>query len=474
MGVDPLSLWHRTAREPPNIHSAEVSALHDGLGRVHRYLAYHRRREPLPPFELDTLRQEDLRSLGFGAEPVTARLSHEDREILRALLEELHGHERVLDEPWIERQALCSLGYVRDRDESALWTRLLHRSGAGDRFASERRGWALAALSWRAGIDADGPSEQALRDAMAHPRADVRATAAVYLLAAHRLSHRAAPMSSVSALFRLCNEDPALEPRAVARVLLEVDRVEVPWDPEDSAFVLGFTRVDEPRRALGEATLRAMQTLSHVDSVVRALRGERDSSPFCIALSGSVRGSRFDLATSEGMGRRPGDVALAAIGLRVGDQLRHSSDRGETALTVRAVVTRSLDARVAWAGLALPVALIETQVNGTRFHRAKEALEYLAKGSAVLLSRERDNSHDDKAIEVITARGDKLGYVPRGRNRVLAALMDAGETARAEVLTAGLEKETPLVWVRISVEPPRTLEHSRARRAGDRSRPSLV
>lgn len=465
MGVDPLSLWHRTAREPPNVHSSEVSALREGLGRVHRYLAYHARRAPLPPFELDTLRQEDLRVLGFGPEPVMARLPRDDRDILRALLEALHDRTSAPDEPWIERQALFSLGYIRDHDETALWTRLVHRAGAGDRFASERRGWALAALSWRAGVDPDGPSEQALRDATAHPRADVRATAAVYLLAAHRLSHRAAPMSSVSALFRLCNDDPALEPRAVARVLLEVDRVEVPWDPEDSAFVLGFARVDEPRRPLGEATLRAMHTLSHVDSVVRALRGERDSSPFCVALSSSVRGSRFDLATSEGMGRRPGDVALAAIGLRVGDQLRHSSDRGETSLTVRAVETRALSERLSWAGLSLPVQLIETQVNGTRFHRAKDALEYLAKGAFVALVRERDNSHDDRAIEVITERGDKLGYVPRGRNRVLAALMDAGERARAEVITAGLDKETPLIWVRVSVEPPRSSEHVRARRA---------
>ncbi|MBL8679555.1 MAG: HIRAN domain-containing protein [Myxococcales bacterium] len=466
MGVDPLSLWHRTAREPPNVHAPEVSALQEGLGRVHRYLAYHRRREPLPPFELDTLRQEDLRVLGFGPEPVMARLSSGDREILRALVESLYARDSAPDEPWIERQALFSLGYVRDRDESGWWARLLHRSGAGDRFASERRGWALAALSWRAGVEPDGASEQALRDAMGHPRADVRATAAVYLLAAHRLSHRAAPMSSVSALFRLCNDDPALEPRAVARVLLEVDRVEVPWDPEDSAFVLGFGRIDEPRRPLGEATLRAMHTLSHVDSVVRALRGERDSSAFSVALSGSVRGSRFDLATSEGLGRRPGDVALAAIGLRVGDQLRHASDRGETSLTVRAVETRALSSNVSWAGLALPVPLIETQVNGTRFHRAKEALEYLQKGSLVRLVRERDNSHDDRAIEVITERGDKLGYVPRGRNRVLAALMDAGERAHGEVLTAGLEKETPLVWIRISVEPPRPSEQYRTRRAG--------
>ncbi|MFO0562436.1 MAG: hypothetical protein U0269_30750 [Polyangiales bacterium] len=157
---------------------------------------------------------------------------------------------------------------------------------------------ALAALSWRAGIDPDGPCDKALRDTTSRPRVDVRATAAVYLLASRRLSHRPAPKNSASALLRLSNDAPALDPRAVARVLLDVDRVEVRSDAEDAAFVLGFACMDKPRCMLGETTLRAIQTLSHVDSVVRALRGETDSSPCYVALSGSVGGSRFDLATS--------------------------------------------------------------------------------------------------------------------------------------------------------------------------------
>lgn len=453
MGVDPLSLWHRAAREPSGVLSAEARALHDGLSRVGRYRAVHARRAPLPPFARDPLRQGDLRSLGFGPDPVAARLAAEDRAVLRALLEALYEDDRAPDEPWIERQALWSLGYVRDQDQSAFWSRLIARSGAGDDFASERRAWALAALAWRASVEPDGASEEALRRAMEHKRADVRASAAVYLLAAHRLSHRAAPMSTVSALFKLCNDDPALEPRAVARVLLEVDRIEVPWDPDELVFVLGASRVDEPRRPLGNAPMRAMQTLAHVDSVVRALREEPAPARFVVALAGSVRGTRFELCASEGLGRRPGDVALGAIGLRVGDQLRHITERGETALTVRSIERAALDARVPWRGLREPIALIETQVNGARFHRANEALAYIVAGDRLVLARERDNAHDDRAVEVITARGDKLGYVPRGRNRVLAALMDAGERASAAVLSAGVERDLPMIWARISLRP---------------------
>jgi hypothetical protein len=464
IGLDPLSLWHRAAREPVAVHDAACVALRDGIARLHRYLDVHKRRGPLPPFHEDALRQADARALGLGPEPLSARLSADDRARLRSSLEALYRDGAPPDEPWVERQALCVLGYAREREDASWWEQVLSRPGASDSFASERRVWALAALAWRASIDPDGASEEALRSAMRHPRADVRATAAVYLLAAHRLSRRAAPMSTVSALFRLCNEDPALEPRAVARVLLEVDRIEVPWEQEDVVFVIGFARIDGARRALGEAPMRAMQTLSHVDSVVRALRGEGARTPFVVALAGSVRGAHFELCSSEGTGRRPGDVALGAIGLRSGDQLRHRSARGETALIVREVVRRSLDERLPWAGLREAIPLIETQVNGTRFHRAREALADLERDALVVLERERDNPHDDRAIAVISARGEKIGYVPRGRNRVLAALMDAGERARGTVLTAGLEKDLPLVWIKIDVDP--SSPEARARAAG--------
>jgi hypothetical protein len=461
MRVDPLSLWHRASREPPELLAPEARSLREGLARVRRYRSVHTQRGALPPFERDALRQGDLCALGFAPEPLAARLSHDERTTLRALLDELYQRADAPDEPWIERQALFSLGYVRDRDESGFWASILARSGAGDRFASERRTYALAALAWRAAADPDGPSERALCDATAHPRADVRASAAVYLLAAHRLSRRAAPMRTVSALHRLAHGDLALEPRAVARVLLEVDRIEVAWDPDETVYALGFSRVDEPRGSLGVAPLRAVQTLAHVDSVVRALRGddreERSESGvgFVVALAGSVRGSRFELCASEGLGRRPGDVALGAIGLRVGDQLRHVAGSRETALTVRSIESIALSERLPWRGLHAPIALLDTQVNGTRFHRAREAIEYLCAGDEARLAREASNAHDDRAVEVFTARGDKLGYVPRGRNRVLAGVMDAGERAFARVLSAELEGDMPVIWVRVALEVDR-------------------
>jgi len=213
---------------------------------------------------------------------------------------------------------------------------------------------------------------------------------------------------------KLCNDDPALEPRAVARVLLEVDRIEVGWDPDDVVFVLSASRVEEPRGPLGSASVRAVQTLAHLDSIVRSLRRASAAEPFVVALAGSVKGARFELCASEGLGRRPVDVAMGTIGLRVGDQLRHVTAASETAVTVRAIERRALDERVEWRGLRAPLVLIETQVNGTRFHRANEALAYLEKGDLLALHRERDNAHDERAVEVITARGTSSGMFREG------------------------------------------------------------
>jgi len=54
-------------------------------------------------------------------------------------------------------------------------------------------------------------------------------------------------------------------------------------------------------------------------------------------------------------------------------------------------------------------------------------------GAPLVLRREPHNPHDANAIEVFTADGAKLGYVPRRRNRRLAELMDAGHAFDARI-----------------------------------------
>lgn len=74
----------------------------------------------------------------------------------------------------------------------------------------------------------------------------------------------------------------------------------------------------------------------------------------------------------------------------------------------------------------------------------------VAVGTALVLKREPANEHDELAILVETADGEKLGYVPRKHNPILARLMDAGKLLTAKVVHKELEDH----WlnIRISID----------------------
>jgi hypothetical protein len=85
----------------------------------------------------------------------------------------------------------------------------------------------------------------------------------------------------------------------------------------------------------------------------------------------------------------------------------------------------------AGGGLAAPFAkevfLLETHVAGTSHISSKIIEPTLKNGDSLVLRRDLNNPHDELAIIVLTESGEKLGYVPRDRNEILARLMDAGK-----------------------------------------------
>lgn len=87
--------------------------------------------------------------------------------------------------------------------------------------------------------------------------------------------------------------------------------------------------------------------------------------------------------------------------------------------------------------LALPfgrdIFLLETHVAGLRYYEALSLNAPLQVADVLILRREAANPHDELAIEILTVNKQKLGYVPRIRNPVLARLMDAGKSLLAEV-----------------------------------------
>lgn len=84
------------------------------------------------------------------------------------------------------------------------------------------------------------------------------------------------------------------------------------------------------------------------------------------------------------------------------------------------------------------IELMQTEVAGCRYREnIKEALKALKEGDRMTLIREPSNSYDVRAIMVMGPDESFLGYIPRRKNEVLAALMDAGKFlyARAEKVT---------------------------------------
>ncbi|NLT71222.1 MAG: restriction endonuclease [Verrucomicrobiaceae bacterium] len=98
------------------------------------------------------------------------------------------------------------------------------------------------------------------------------------------------------------------------------------------------------------------------------------------------------------------------------------------------------------APFAKEIFLIETHIAGTTHVPIRAIEPTLQPGVALVLRREPDNPHDPLAIPILTESGQKVGYVPRDRNEILARLMDAGKFLFARFES----KEWHGDWLRIA------------------------
>ena len=90
-----------------------------------------------------------------------------------------------------------------------------------------------------------------------------------------------------------------------------------------------------------------------------------------------------------------------------------------------------------------PVLLLSEHVAGRRYWRADEVWQYLRPGLPVVMTAEPDNANDPWAVALGVVVGEteyRIGYLPRGRNRVVAALLQQGW---AETLTCCLTRVDP-------------------------------
>ena len=72
--------------------------------------------------------------------------------------------------------------------------------------------------------------------------------------------------------------------------------------------------------------------------------------------------------------------------------------------------------------------LISARIAGSYYvDNIQDLLEEMKEGSKLHFFREPENEYDDLAIVVKNHNKEKLGYVPREKNPILARLMDAGK-----------------------------------------------
>lgn len=62
--------------------------------------------------------------------------------------------------------------------------------------------------------------------------------------------------------------------------------------------------------------------------------------------------------------------------------------------------------------------------------------------------REIDNQHDDRAIEIRTTSGEKIGFVPKKDNLIFSRLMDAGKILYGKIT----KKEIKGKWLKINID----------------------
>ena len=106
-------------------------------------------------------------------------------------------------------------------------------------------------------------------------------------------------------------------------------------------------------------------------------------------------------------------------------------------------------------GIPMPVVqeifLLECEIAGTGFIKEIEKRAgALSEGSIVSLVREPENKYDDLAIRVDNPAGEKLGYIPRRKNEILARLLDGGKMLYGKVSETDISGDGG--WVEIFIQ----------------------
>lgn len=79
------------------------------------------------------------------------------------------------------------------------------------------------------------------------------------------------------------------------------------------------------------------------------------------------------------------------------------------------------------------IRLSSPYIAGFQYYKSLELDQMLKENDSLILKREPLNNYDCYAIEVFSG-SNKLGYLPREENKVIARMMDQGMTVKAKII----------------------------------------
>ena len=93
--------------------------------------------------------------------------------------------------------------------------------------------------------------------------------------------------------------------------------------------------------------------------------------------------------------------------------------------------------------------LIDCRIAGTtHVEDIDDKTADIDKGTLLMFRREKDNQDANLAIQILNSKKERIGYVPKAKNEILARLMDAGKLIFGRVE----EKEKVDDWIKISIK----------------------
>ena len=103
-------------------------------------------------------------------------------------------------------------------------------------------------------------------------------------------------------------------------------------------------------------------------------------------------------------------------------------------------------------GLPMPfvqeIFLLECHIAGTSHLNLKDLDPNLLVNELLIMKREPQNKFDEHAIMILTKKGEKLGFIPRDKNEVIAHLMDAGKIILGKIT----DKKWHGTWLQLMIQ----------------------